>query len=158
MNPETPRTEALWVGLRNRHWSRGDQPICDIMASHEQLERELADQKAHADEIYKAAAALAAKLEDDLAAAKEGAAAEICRLNRDLKRQSEQAERHRVALLAERALADRLANVLEDIAFGVTIRRKAGGCGQSLICTPEQLQNYAHRALAAWKEARRGAD
>lgn len=99
MNPETPRTEALWVGLRNRHWSRGDQPICDIMASHEQLERELS---------------------------------------------------------AERALADRLANALEDIAFGTIIRRKAGGCGQSLICTPEQLQNYAHRALAAWKEARRG--
>lgn len=61
-------------------------------------------------------------------------------------------------LAAERALADRLANALDDIAFGTIIRRESGGCGQSLICTPEQLQNYAHRALAAWKEARRGTD
>lgn len=61
-------------------------------------------------------------------------------------------------LEAERALADRLANALEDIAFGTIVRRKAGGCGQSLICTPEQLQNYAHRAFAAWKKARQGQD
>lgn len=51
MTPETPRTEALWVGLQNRHWGRGDQPICDIMQSHEQLERELAAERALADRL-----------------------------------------------------------------------------------------------------------
>jgi len=71
------------------------------------------------------------ELERELVAAKEGAAKEISRLNRDVSRQSEQAERHRAERLAERALADRLANSM----FG---------------CPSTECDN----ALADWKQAR----
>ena len=75
-----------------------DAPRVDRIA---ELERELAAKDAHADEIYKAAVNLAAKLEDDLA--------------------------------TERALADRLADALENSV----------------------LWGYAKPAFDAWREARR---
>ena len=79
-------------------------------------------------------------LNEQLAAAKEGAAAEFCRLNRDLTRQSEQAEHHRVALVAERALADRLALILDDIRYYDGL---SPGAKQPVT-----------EALAAWKDSR----
>lgn len=62
MTPETPRTEALWVGLQERHWGRGDQPICDIMQSHEQLEHELDFESKVAKQIHAANEQLKAKI------------------------------------------------------------------------------------------------
>jgi hypothetical protein len=72
-------TKELAAGLREfNRWRRSnetlDQPsaawvgaVIDAAANRlEWLERDLASKDAHADEIYKAAVALAAKLEDDL--------------------------------------------------------------------------------------------
>lgn len=62
---------------------------------------------------------------------------EICRLNLDLARQSEQADRHRVALMYERALAYRLA-------ISITLHERDGG----------HVPQHQASALAAWKAAR----
>lgn len=84
MKSDTPRSDERWELLHRMGWEREQMPVEAIMESHEQLERELADFKAnatfriaqlqnelaakdaHADEIYKAAVELAAKLEGDL--------------------------------------------------------------------------------------------
>jgi len=59
----TPRTDAIaHRGLSSVAY------IAEMTSLCRQLERELADKDAHADEIYKTAVNLAAKLEDDLAA------------------------------------------------------------------------------------------
>ena len=104
MTPETPITDALWAHLSQHGWGREHLPCSTIMESHEKLERELAAQQAHADEIYKAAVNLAAKLEDDLAAER----ARVAMWKREANRLADELEK----LAAERALADRLGNAM----------------------------------------------
>lgn len=96
------------------------------------LELELAEQKAHADEIYKAAVDLAAKLESDLAAERAQLAAN-----------HEATKLIGKWLEGERALADEMANVL-------TLYNHDLLAGELMQWVP------AHdEALAAWKEARK---
>ncbi len=123
----TPRTDAMRLKMAQLGWRPDGEPVAMLMASHDQIERELAQARewsskladlgddlrselaakdAHADEIYKAAVNLAAKLEDDLA--------------------------------AERALADRLAKSIH-----------------LAECDGNYTPNRQQSALAAWKEARR---
>ena len=73
-----------------------------------------------------------AELERDLAAAKDGWTDEICKAQADMRRAEKDINELRAAYLAERALADRLANAM----FG---------------CPSTECDN----ALAAWKEARK---
>lgn len=65
MTPETltPRTDAI----AHRGYNESAY-IAEMTGLARQLERELASKDAHADETHKAVVALAAKLEDDLAA------------------------------------------------------------------------------------------
>ena len=123
-----------------------DAPRVDRIA---ELERELADKDAHADEIYKAAVDLAAKLEDDLAACREWSSklADVAdNLRAELATEREQLVANHEAtkllgkwLEAERALADRLAGELAGIAW----------LQDAIAPNPAEL------AVAAWKEARK---
>ena len=127
----TPRTDAAEI-----LWN--DTGLCVVPAEFARyLERELAAKDAHADEIYKAAVNLAAKLEADLAELTQSLAFQT-QLNREvIEREkqtfadlaTERAEHEETvtgarmladAYSAERELADRLAIAIEQVlpAFG----------------------------------------
>lgn len=78
----------------------------------------------------------ARQLERELAEAED----EIARLNQSLKSASsiyDEAKEQR----------DRLKSALEDIAFGLIIKRVAGGCGQRQLWTASQFSEHAAKAL-----------
>jgi len=83
-----------------------------------------------------------AELERDLAAAKDGWTDEICKAQADMRRAEKDINELRAAYLAERALADRLADHL-DTALGAFDNQEA----------PHVVR--ANRTLASWKEARK---
>ena len=95
-----------------------------------ETESELATKDAHADEIYKAAVNLAAKLEDDLEQERQD------RKQADLDCLRALGERN-----DERALADRLAYAAIDLRQ--LLRAHGQGCGTG------------REDVAAWKEARK---
>jgi chromosome segregation ATPase len=138
----TPRTDKVAESI---DWTDGDYSGYVQMLLHaRQLEREnltfRAAQKA-CEDCDAPRVDRIDELERELATAKEAAAAEFCRLNQDVTRQSEQTEAHRQRaneleqeLEQERALADRLAETLDGLDW--------------LAAEPP-------KALVAWKEARK---
>ena len=132
----TPRTDE-----RANSWESTDGQWVNAEFARE-LERELASKDAHADEIYKAAVALAAKLEADLATERAQLAAnhEATRLMGKW-------------LEAERELADRLLAIAEK---AVSDHEGTLHCDCDCKCSGRRIANDSAEALAAWKEARRG--
>ena len=142
----TPRTDAQGYG-------DGRHPYVPVEFAR-QLERELEQERQDRKQAEADICRALGERNDaraELAAAKEAAAAEFCRLNRDLTRQSEQAERHRVALVAERALADRLAEALNESTEGFGDRMS---CEESCQCAGRRIVKVNKEALAAWKASR----
>jgi hypothetical protein len=104
-----------------------DAPRVDRIA---ELERELAAKDAHADEIYKAAVNLAAKLEDDLAACREWSS-----------KIADVADELRADLAAERELADKLGTWVRALYRDKIV--------------PTFCEESVHRAINTWEEARK---
>ena len=133
---DTPRTDGIM-----KYCFGSDREFVAVDFCR-QLERELAAKDSHADEIYKAAVNLAAKLEADLATERAQLAAnhEATRLMGKW-------------LEAERELADRLLAIAEK---AVSDHEGTLHCDCDCKCSGRRIANDSAEALAAWKEARRG--
>lgn len=130
---DTPRTDAMRLKMAQLGWSPDGEPVAMMMASHDKMERELAD------------------LND-----------QITILRSDLKRLEGFAKTYRLRadeaedqLAAERALADRLADSLRQSNEGFGDRLP---CEESCECAGRRIVKANDLALAAWKEARSGDD
>jgi aminopeptidase N len=141
---DTPRTDAV-VATLNKSTFKLDATDCGkLHLLAVQLERELAEVTAAIHKVHPTRRGSLVDMVEDLESYRETAMNAF--------RLSEK------ELAAERALADRLAEWLEDIEgrcsdMSITLHPDADAKG----CV-DDCWEWSERALAAWKEARRGTD
>lgn len=169
---KTVMTTAEIAAAMNEQDYSAEMLLQHLVRNYNQLERELSDHREWSSKLADAADDLRSELAETakdylcLAELLDGHDATECRenllvLKSDLKRMEGFAKTYRLRadeaedkLAAERALADRLAEALNESTEGFGDRMS---CEESCQCAGRRIVKVNKEAISAWKEARRGA-